>query len=139
MERLPWLRIRQSSVNPNKRKSVELSFRSVLIESQFTPRRAEPDPLEYCVTYNQSINFNLALFIASDTAKPESDLTQEAADCRSENFELIVSEQVQINPDNSRAMSALTFLSFKLNTKQNKSGQTLSQPKPWCNDNLVPF
>ena len=27
-----------------------------------------------------------------------------------ENFEFIVSEQVEVNPDNSRAMSALTFL-----------------------------
>ena len=36
------------------------------------------------------------------------------------NFEFIVSEQVQVNPDNSRAMSALTFLLFKLNTLQAK-------------------
>ena len=32
------------------------------------------------------------------------------------NFEFIVSERVQVNLDNSRAMSALTFLLFKLNT-----------------------
>ena len=32
------------------------------------------------------------------------------------NFVFIVSELVQVNPDNSRAMSALTFLLFKLNT-----------------------
>ena len=37
------------------------------------------------------------------------------------NFEFIVSERVQVNPDNSRAMSALTFLLFKLNTLQEKS------------------
>ena len=36
------------------------------------------------------------------------------------NFEFIVSERVQVNPDNSRAMSALTFLLFKLNTRQAK-------------------
>ena len=36
------------------------------------------------------------------------------------NFEFIVSERVQVNPDNSRAMSALTFLLFKLNTPQAK-------------------
>ena len=36
------------------------------------------------------------------------------------NFGFIVSELVQINPDNSRAMSALTFLLFKLNTLQAK-------------------
>ena len=36
------------------------------------------------------------------------------------NFSFIVSELVQVNPDNSRAMSALTFLLFKLNTLQAK-------------------
>ena len=36
------------------------------------------------------------------------------------NFEFNVSERVQVNPDNSRAMSALTFLLFKLNTLQAK-------------------
>ena len=34
------------------------------------------------------------------------------------NFEFIVSERVQVNPDNSRAMRVLTFLLFKLNTLQ---------------------
>ena len=38
-----------------------------------------------------------------------------------QNFEFIVSERVQVNPDNSRAMNALTFLLFKLNTLQGKS------------------
>ena len=33
-----------------------------------------------------------------------------------ENFEFIVNERVQVNLDNSRAMSTLTFLLFKLNT-----------------------
>ena len=37
------------------------------------------------------------------------------------NFEFIVSERVQVNLDNSRAMSALTFLLFKLNTLQAKT------------------
>ena len=32
--------------------------------------------------------------------------------------EFIVSERVQLNPANSRAMSVLTFLLFKLNTPQ---------------------
>ena len=40
--------------------------------------------------------------------------------CGIENFEFIVSEQVLVNPDNSRAISALTFLLFKLNTLQTK-------------------
>ena len=52
-------------------------------------------------------------------------------------FSFIVSERVQVNPDNSRAMGALTFLLFKLNTLQKKNRQTLSQPKPWCNDSGV--
>ena len=34
------------------------------------------------------------------------------------NFEFIVSERVQVNPDNSRAISVLTFLLFKLDTLQ---------------------
>ena len=42
----------------------------------------------------------------------------EAASYGIENFSFIVSERVQVNPDNSRAMSVLTFLLFKLNTLQ---------------------
>ena len=42
-----------------------------------------------------------------------------------------------MNPDDSRAMSALTFLLFKLNTTAQRNRQTLSQPKPWCNDSGV--
>ena len=38
-------------------------------------------------------------------------------ECDIKNFEFIVSERVQVNTDNSQAMSALTFLLFKLNTK----------------------
>ena len=38
------------------------------------------------------------------------------AECGIEYFEYIVSERVQVNPDNSRGRSAM------------------SQPKPWCND-----
>ena len=37
-----------------------------------------------------------------------------------ENFEFLVDERVEVYPDNSRAMSALTFLLFKLNTLQTK-------------------
>ena len=36
------------------------------------------------------------------------------------NFKFIVGERVQVNPDNSRAISALTFLLFKWNTLQAK-------------------
>ena len=52
--------------------------------------------------------------------KREISIPHEAASCGIENFEFIVSEGVQVNPDNSRAMSALTFLLFKLNTLQTK-------------------
>ena len=51
-----------------------------------------------------------------------------AASCGIENFEFIVSELMQVNPDNSRAMSALTFLLFKLNTLQTSLSQTQLKP-----------
>ena len=41
--------------------------------------------------------------------------------CGIEKFEFIVSERVQVNPDSSRTMNALTFLLFKLNTLQTKT------------------
>ena len=44
-----------------------------------------------------------------------------------------VSERVKVNPDCSRAMNALTFI-IKTEYTANKNRQTLSQPKPWCND-----
>ena len=50
----------------------------------------------------------------------EISIPHEGAECGIENFEFIVSERAQVNPDNSRAMSALTFLLFKLNTLQKK-------------------
>ena len=42
------------------------------------------------------------------------------AECGIENFEFIVSARVQVNPVNSRAKRALTFLLFKLNTLHKK-------------------
>ena len=48
----------------------------------------------------------------------EISIPHSAALCGIENFEFIVSERVQLNPDNSRAMNVLTFLLFKLNTLQ---------------------
>ena len=56
----------------------------------------------------------------------EISIPHEAAERGIENFEFIVSEQVQVNPDNSRAMSALKFLLFKLNTLQKKSSNSES-------------
>ena len=41
---------------------------------------------------------------------------------------------MQVNPDNSRAMSALTFFIIQIKDTANKNRQRLSQPKPWCND-----
>ena len=43
-------------------------------------------------------------------------MNEKFASCGIENFEFIVCDRVQVNPVNSRAMSALTFLLFKLNT-----------------------
>ena len=48
------------------------------------------------------------------------------------NFEFIVSELVQENPDNLRAMSALTFLLFKLNTLH-KAGKTVDNTQKHLN------
>ena len=53
------------------------------------------------------------------------------------NFEFIVSERVQVNPDNSRAMSALTLIIIQIEYTTSKNRQILSQPKPWCNDSGV--
>ena len=50
----------------------------------------------------------------------EISILHKAAECGIENFKFIVSEQVQVNPNNSRAMNALTFLLFNLNTLQTK-------------------
>ena len=47
-------------------------------------------------------------------------MLHEAASCIIENFKFIVSELVEVNPDNSQAMSVVTFLLFKLNTLQKK-------------------
>ena len=47
----------------------------------------------------------------------------------------------RVNPDNSRVMSALAFLLFKLNTLHKETLRwnhyILGQPKPWCNDSGV--
>ena len=48
----------------------------------------------------------------------EISIPHKATECGFENFEFIVSERVQVNPDNSLAMSELTFLLLKLNTLQ---------------------
>ena len=42
------------------------------------------------------------------TMNSKFSILHDAAECGIENFEFIVSERVQVNPDNSRAMSALT-------------------------------
>ena len=115
-----------------------------MIESQVTPSRAEPDPARILSHMINQLILIWVYFSLQKTAKPESGITHEATDCSIENFEFIAfttslprrcsqeervtslrtsaweasSERVQINPDNSRAMSALTFLSFKLNTLQ---------------------
>ena len=69
-----------------------------------------------------------------------NDIFQPQTSCAVQNVEFIVSEQEKVNSDNSRAMSWLTFLLFKLNTLHKETltnRQTLSQPNPWCNDRGV--
>ena len=58
-------------------------------------------------------------------------------ECGIENFGFIVSERVQVNPDNLRAMSALTFLLFKLNTLH-KAGKTVDNTQRQLNY-LTPY
>ena len=59
-----------------------------------------------------------------------------AASCGIENFKFIVSERVQVNPDNSRTMNVDIFI-IQIEYITNKNRQTLSQGKPWCNDSGV--
>ena len=61
----------------------------------------------------------------------------EAAECGIENFEFIVSERVQVNRNNSRAMRALTFILFKLNTLQTEIVKLWVSRKQCCNDSGV--
>ena len=61
----------------------------------------------------------------------------EAAECGIENFEFIVSERVQVNPDNSWTMSASTFFFIQIEDTAKKKRQSLSQPLLWCNDSDV--
>ena len=49
-----------------------------------------------------------------------------------EDFEFMVSERVQVNPDNLRAMSALTFLLLKLNALY-KAGKTVDNTQKHLN------
>ena len=62
----------------------------------------------------------LSGFTCTSSLNNEREISKphEPAECGIENFEFIVSERVQENSDNSRAMSALSFLLFKLNTLQ---------------------
>ena len=52
------------------------------------------------------------------------------------NFEFIVSERVQVNPDfTSNECVNLFIIQIEYTASQNR--QILSQPKPWCNDSGV--
>ena len=51
---------------------------------------------------------------------------------------LLVNECTQVNPDNSRAMpECVNIFIIQIEYTANKNRQTLSQPKPWCNDSGV--
>ena len=52
------------------------------------------------------------------------------------NFEFIVGERVQVNPDNSLAECVNLFI-IQIEYTASKNRQILSQPKPWCNDSSV--
>ena len=73
----------------------------------------------YSLTHSAS---ELSGFTCTSSPDNEREISipHSAALCGIDNFEFIVSERVQVNPDNSRAMSGLTFLLFKLNTLQAK-------------------
>ena len=57
-----------------------------------------------------------------------------------ENILFIVSELVQVNPDNSRAINVsvnILLTVTQIEYTGNKNRQTLSPLKPWCNDSCV--
>ena len=63
----------------------------------------------------------------------EISIPHEAAECGIENFEFIVSELVQVNPDNSRAMSVLTLSLFKIIKADKPRGMLVEiLIKHWC-------
>ena len=58
----------------------------------------------------------------------------EAAECGIGIFEFNVNELVQVNPDNLRAMSALSnIFNIQIEHTVNKNRQDLSRSKPWYN------
>jgi len=69
--------------------------------------------------------------------------TRGFADCCIENLDFIVSERVQVNPDNSWAKSALTFILFKLNTLHKETlpwnNYILGKPDKMLILNLIHF
>ena len=91
----------------------------------------------YRLTYSRSERISGIYLHEFTNNEREISISHEAAECGIENFSFIVSERVLVNPDNSRVISALTFLLFEIECTANKNRQTLSQPKPWCNDSGV--
>ena len=62
----------------------------------------------------------------------EISIPYEVDDCGIENFEFIISERVQVNPDNSLAGCVNIFIiQTEYTAKKNR------RPKPWCNDSGV--
>ena len=86
--------------------------------------------------YFLAIHSHLIARVKTTNNEQKISIPHKAAECSIENCEFIVSEREQVNPDHSRAMSALTFLLFKYTAKK-KARQTLSQLKPRCNDRGV--
>ena len=85
-----------------------------------------PEVGHLCEKYNYRLTHSGSELLgftstSSLTMNEKFSTPHEAAECGIEHFEFIVSEWVQVNPGNSRAMSALTFLLlFKLNTLETK-------------------
>ena len=64
-----------------------------------------------CTIQYNTIHYNILLILPNMFFRTNllHDLTNNEPEYGIENFEFIVSERVHVNPDNSRAMSALTF------------------------------
>ena len=91
-----------------------LIYRVPLTESYFSNRP------QVSMVYLK-VNAFIARELSGFTWTSSLTMNEKSASCGIETFEFIVSERVQINPVNSRAMSALTLLLFKLNTLQKNS------------------
>ena len=101
------------------------SWKKCLVRGWRSQRMSNPD-FPARVLEQWKINFNTA---------------RGFAECGIENFDFIVVKQVKVNLDNSRSVSVLRFLLFKLNSYTAQRNTVLqpqlNQPKPWSNGSDV--